>query len=224
MIRNLFGGFGATPRSEPEAPMGRGPLDLAIGHAVEIDVLALQSDLLDAEPAMGPPEGGAFVVAAYGTASMDADTVLHRYYDANHRMVQVLAPPGGGEADVLDVSLYAPWDSVAPMGRAEWDRWTGSAGMIGAPEYDADGILYRRFWGEGEERVPLVEFVEEVEDDEERRSIHQRCMLYARPVGRVAEMLLINIERDLADRSRSEGASVEFLIGYGLGPADLRRV
>ena len=49
-------------------------------------------------------------------------------------------------------------------------------------------------------------------------------MLYSRPVGSGEEMLLINIERDLDDRSVSEGSSIEFLIGYGLGPADLRKV
>ena len=227
MIMNLFGGRGRG--AEDDLPRERGPLRLAIGHAVDIDTLSLQSDLLGAEPAMGAPErgpfaGGAFVVEAHGVASMDADTELHRYYDAEHRMLQVLTPPGGGEADVLDVSLYAPWDSVAPMGRAEWDRWTGPNGLIGAPRYDADGIAFTRYWGEGEEHAPLVEFVEEVDDGEARRSIHQRCMLYARPVGRVEEMLLLNVERDLADRSRSEGASVEFLIGYGLGPAAIRRV
>ena len=57
-----------------------------------------------------------------------------------------------------------------------------------------------------------------------RRAIHQRCMLYSRAVGSAEEMLLINIERDLADRAAREGASVEFLIGYGLAPADIRRV
>lgn len=225
MIRGLFGGaFGGRRDEGADLPAERGPLRLAIGHAVEIDTLSLQADMTGAEPAMGPPDGGPFVVAAHGKAAMDADTELHRYYDARHRMLQVLAAPGGDEADVMDVSLYLPWDSVAPMGRAEWDRWTGPDGLIGAPDYDADGIHFDRYWGEGEGHAPLVEFVEEVDDGEARRSIHQRCMLYARPLGRVEEMLLINVERDLADRSREEGASVEFLIGYGLGPADVRRV
>ena len=224
MIRGLFGSrFGGRP--EPDAlPDERGPLAVAIGHALEIDVLGLQADLTGGEPAMGPPTGGAFVVAAHGTAPLDADTELHRYYDDEHRMLQVMVPPGGGEADVLDLSLYAPWDSVAPMNRAEWDRWTGPDGLIGRAEYDADGIAFERFWGEGPERAPLVEFTEAVEDGETRREIHQRCMLYARPVGRAQEMLLINIERDLATRARAEGGSVEFLIGYGLGPGDVRRV
>ena len=208
-------------------PVERGPLGLAIGHAVEIDTLGLQGDMAgagDVEPAMGPPQGGAFVVAAYGEAPLDADTVLFRYYDDDHRMLQVLAPPGGGEADIRDVSLYSPWDSVAPMNRAEWARWTGPAGHIGAPEYDADGILFRRYWGDGPGQVEPVAFTETVDDGERTREIQQRCMLYSRPVGRAEEMLLLNVERDLASHARDQGGSVEFLIGYGLGPADIRKV
>lgn len=205
-------------------PAERGPLALAIGHAVEIDTLGLQGDMAGDEPAMGAPEGGAFVVAAFGEAPLDADTVLYRYYDDDHRMLQVLAPPGGGEADIQDVSLYRPWDSVAPMGRAEWDRWTGPQGHIGAPRYDADGIVFQRYWGDGPGHVDPVAFTEVVDDGESRREIHQRCMLYSRPVGRLEEMLLLNVERDVADHAREEGGSVEFLVGYGLGPADIRKV
>ena len=212
-------------RDTPEAlPEERGPLGLILGGAVEIDTLRLHADMATGEPAMGAPEGGPFIVAAVGEAMLDADTMLTRYYDEDHRLLQVLAPPGAGMEAVNDVSLYIPWDSVAPMGDAEWRRWTGADGLIGQAEYDADGILYRRYWGEGPGKVDLVEFTEDVDDGGAKRAIHQRCMLYSRPVGSSEEMLLINIERDLADRAAREGASVEFLIGYGLAPADIRRV
>ncbi|MFT5510897.1 MAG: hypothetical protein ACI89J_003996, partial [Hyphomicrobiaceae bacterium] len=56
------------------------------------------------------------------------------------------------------------------------------------------------------------------------RSIHQQCMLYARPIGSVEEMLLINIERDIGENVSQQGGSVEFLIGYGLASADVQRV
>ena len=219
----VFGLFGRRSGGD-ETPRGRGPLDLAIGHAVEIDTLGLEADLAAGEPAMGPPRGGPFVVVAHGVARLDADTELHRYYDDDHAMLQVMAPPGGGEGEVLDVSLYRPWDSVAPMTRSEWDGWTGPDGLIGQRRYDADGIAFERFWGEGEEKAPLVEFTEQVDDGEATRSIHQRCMLYSRPVGAGEEMLLLNIERDIADHAAHEGGSIEFLIGYGLGPADIRKI
>ncbi|RYD85935.1 MAG: DUF2491 family protein, partial [Sphingomonadales bacterium] len=99
------------------------------------------------EPAMGPPAGGPFIVSAIGTARLDGASELTRYYDDDHRMIQVIAAPGAGPEAVADVSLYAPWDSVVPGSAGEWNRWTGPRGLIGAPDYDADGIAFARFWG-----------------------------------------------------------------------------
>lgn len=220
MIRSWFGG-GAK---EPQLPPERGPLRCAIAGALEIDTLGLQASLAAGEPAMSLPTGGTFIVSAIGTARLDGNSELTRYYDDDERMIQVLAAPGGGEDTIVDVSLYTPWDSVVPGGPSEWARWTGPRGLIGAPEYDADGILYRRYWGEGQDHADLVEFVETVDDGEARREIHQRCMLYARQVGAGEEMLLLNIERELAQGAHAQGAAIAFLIGYGLGAADIRRI
>jgi hypothetical protein len=49
-------------------------------------------------------------------------------------------------------------------------------------------------------------------------------MLYSRDVGTGEEMLLINIERDLAHQARNVGGAISFIIGYGLGTADIMRV
>ncbi|MET1756829.1 DUF2491 family protein [Novosphingobium sp. RD2P27] len=220
MIRSWFG----KGRSDPQLPQERGPLRCAISGALEIDTLGLQASLAAGEPAMGPPTGGNFIVSAIGTARLDGNSELTRYYDDDHRMIQVMAGPGGGEDTVQDVSFYAPWDSVVPGGPSEWARWTGPRGLIGAPEYDADGILFSRYWGEGQDHADLVEFVETVDDGDETRQIHQRCMLYSRSVGSGEEMLLLNIERDLAHQAQAQGAAITFMIGYGLGAADIRRV
>ena len=220
MLRSLF----SRGRKEPDLPPELGPLRCAIKGAFEIDTLGLQASLSAGEPAMGPPLGGPFIVSAIGTARLDGANELTRYYDDDHRMLQVIAQPGGGLDTVSDVSLYAPWDSVVPGGASEWNRWTGSAGLIGAPEYDADGILFTRYWGSGDDHSDLVEFVETTDDGEHKRQIHQRCMLYARPVGAGQEMLLLNIESDVDQVARREGASIEFLIGYGLSVADVQRV
>jgi hypothetical protein len=220
MIRSWFGGG----RKEPQLPVERGPLRCSISGALEIDTLGLQALLAAGEPAMGAPLGGSFIVSAIGTAQLDASSELTRYYDDEHRMIQVMAAPGGGEDTIIDVSLYAPWDSVVPGGASEWARWTGPRGLIGAPQYDADGILFSRYWGSGTDHADLVEFVETVDDGEASRQIHQRCMLYSRPVGAGEEMLLLNIERDLAHGAHAQGAAISFMIGYGLGAADIRRV
>lgn len=220
MIFSIFGGKDKTA----DLPTERGPLGVAIGGAIEIDTLGLQADAAGSAPGMDLPRGGNFIVVAYGEARLDGETVLSRYYDEDDRLLQTLSATGRPGDAIQDISIYASWDSVVPVGHAEWDRWAGPSGLIGQPRYDADGILFERYWGEGSGRADLVEFVEDVDDGRRVRAIHQTCMLYARPLGRAQEMLLINIERDIAERASREGGSVEFLLGYGLSPADVRRV
>ncbi|MBB4481742.1 YjfK family protein [Rhizobium etli] len=219
----MIGWFGGNKDEKP-LPKELGPLTVAIGGAFEIDFLSLEADALGGEPAMPLPRSGTFIVAGYGEVSLDASTVLSRYYDEENRMIQVMSASGKPGDAIDDISFYQPWDSVVPVGQSEWNRWTGPAGLIGQPSYDADGILYNRFWGDGPERAQLVEFIEKVDDGEAQRSIHQTCMLYYRPLGSTREMLLINVERDLDLGQSQAGSSVEFLIGYGLAPADVRRV
>lgn len=219
----MIGWFGR--KNEGKAPpIERGPLAVVIGGALDIDFLSLEASTLGGEPAMPLPPSGPFIVAAYGEVQLDATSVVSRYYDDEHRMIQAMSGSGKPGDAIEDISFYHPWDSVVPSGSQAWSRWTGPHGLIGQSEYDADGILFRRFWGEGEERAPLVEFVEKVDDGEAARSIHQTCMLYYRPLGQSREMLLINVERDLGVHHSQTGSSVEFLIGYGLTPADVRRV
>ena len=219
----MVGWFGRRDDKKP-LPVERGPLSVGIGGALDIDFLSLEADTIGGEPAMPLPHTGPFLVAAYGQVQLDATSVLSRYYDEDHRMIQVMSTSGQPGAAVDDVSFYHPWDSVVPSGAQAWSRWTGPTGLIGQFDYDADGIHFQRFWGDGPERVPLVEFVEKVDDGEAVRAIHQTCMLYYRPLGQSREMLLINVERGLDQGESRAGSSVEFLIGYGLTPADVRRV
>ncbi|WP_425365021.1 DUF2491 family protein [Fulvimarina endophytica] len=217
---SLFGRKG----EEPALPKELGPLGIPIGGALELDLLSLEADTVGGTPGMRLPEGGTFICAAFGEARLDADTMLSRYYDEEDRMLQVLSRSGRFGDAIDDLSIYHPWDSVVPAGSGEWERWTGRDGLVGQSRYDADGILFERYWGEGEERAELVEFVEDVDDGRDKRAIHQTCMLYFRPLGRTREMLLINVERDLSAGSSRQGGSIEFLLGYGLGAADVRRV
>ncbi len=222
MIGRIFG-WGSRG-GEASLPAERGPLGVAIGGGIEVDTLSLQAMTAGARPAMPLPSGGMMIVAAYGEARLDATTVLSRYYDADDTILQVLSASAAPGDELLDVSLYQPWDSVVPAGPADWARWRGPSGLIGQPRYDADGILFDRFWGDGAGRADLVEFVETVDDGESRREIHQSCMLYARPLAQAREMLLINIERDLGQGAASQGTSIEFILGYGLMAADVRRL
>ncbi|MBA3520175.1 MAG: DUF2491 family protein [Rhizobiales bacterium] len=220
MIARFF-----RPRGDaPALPAERGPLAVAIRGAIAIDTLSLQADTAAASPSMPLPNLATMIVAAFGEVRLDATTVLSRYYDDDHGVLQVMSASGKAGDEITDVSFYQAWDSVVPAGSSEWDRWTGARGLIGQPRYDADGIVFSRYWSEGEERADLVEFVEDVDDGETSRAIHQSCMLYSRPLGHTVEMLLINVERDLDQGHARQGGSIEFLIGYGFSPADVRRV
>ncbi|MEP3420599.1 MAG: DUF2491 family protein [Erythrobacter sp.] len=219
MIRKFFG-----KKDEPETPREWGPLAVAIGGALDVDMLGVEAAIVAGEPGMPVPSGGPFIVAAVGTAQFDADVFLTRYYDEDNRILQVLAPKGASAERIADISIYQPWDSVSPASEADWRTWTGPNGYVGARVYDADGLMFDRYWGDGDGQAELVEFVESVNDGDTTTRIHQRCMLYARPVGNGEEMLLLNIERDLDDDATQQGASIEFLLGYGLGAADVRRV
>lgn len=213
--------FGKRQETKPAAAE-LGPLGVSIGGAIELDFLSVEAEALGGHPSMPLPLSGPMIVSAYGQVRLDAATTLSRYYDDQHHMLQVLTASGKFGDQVQDVSYYQPWDSVVPAGPGEWDRWRGRNGLLGQPSYDADGILFQRFWGDGPDRTEPVEFVELVDDGDSRRTIHQICMLYFRPLGTAREMLLINIEQDI-ENARA-GGSVEFLLGYGLGAADVRRV
>lgn len=220
MFDKLFG----KKDTKAALPREEGPLKAALGGALDLDTLSLQASLAGARPALDLPNLSPFIVAGFGQAMLDADTQLSRYYDDEDRMLQVVAGRGGSAEDIEDLTVFVPWDSVVPACRADWDAWTGSGGLIGAKEFDADGIVFTRFWGDGEGRMPLVQFVEDVETRSGTRRIQQASMLYARELGNVREMLLLLTQHDLEDRFGQDNASIEFMIGYGLNTADVRRV
>jgi len=223
----MMGGlFGRGKKEEEKAPehKERGPLAVAIGQAIEIDDLTLRASLAGRECAMDVPSINPFIVAGIGQTMLDADMQLTRYYDDDDRMIQVMGAPGRSIEEAVDVSFYMPWDSVVPASHRDWEEWTGPNGLLGMTTYDADGILYQRFWGDGEGRMALVEFIEEVEADGVTREIHQKSMLYARDLGGLDEMLLILTQRDLKGRASEGGSSIEFMIGYGINSADVKRV
>lgn len=201
----------------------RGPLEVSLGGALDMDFLSLEGEFAGQETAMPIPKSGPFIVTGYGEVRLDENTVLSRYYDDEHRIVQVMSEGEGGDA-VRDISFYMPWDTVVPAGAGEWDRWTGHDGLIGQPAYDADGIIFERFWSSGPERAEPVQFVETVDTSRSVRQIHQTCMLYSRNLGAGREMLLISVEREIGETQRRAGGSIEFLVGYGMAPADVRRV
>jgi hypothetical protein len=163
------------------------------------------------------------VITGHGVAHLDSQSIIHRFYDDQHTMLQVLCEGGIGDECIREVMLFRPWDTVSPVSDAEWRLWDGPSGKIGAPQYSADGFTFERVWGEPS--TPWVqpsEFTEKVQtDDGDVRHIHQKVMPYKREVGSLRENLILSVERDLASSDRG---AVTLMIGYGLSPADIKPV
>jgi hypothetical protein len=168
-----------------------------------------------------PPE--ALVISGHGVAELDASGLLHRYYDDEGAMLQVLCSGGTDEGSVREITLYHQWDEVVPASSGEWATWDGPGARIGAASFEAEGLRFERVWGDP--ATPWIEpaaFTEEITVDEgPKRLIHQRIVPYRREVGTVVETLIIAVERDLASSDRG---SVTFMIGYGLAPSDVNPV
>lgn len=214
-LKGLFGGA-------PETPVAAvaGPLGLGLGRAVALDILRLR--LEEGRLARGQPPQ-TLVITGHGVAALDASGILHRFYDDDGAMLQVLSNGGASDEDIQEVTVYHLWDEVVPTTAAEWAGWDGPAGKIGAAVFEADGFRFERVWGEpGTAWIPPAEFTEEVTVAEGPiRHLHQKIMPYRREVGSLTETLIIAVERDLASNDRG---SVTFMIGYGLAISDVTPV
>jgi len=211
-LKGLFGGS-----AEPTIPDVPAPLGLRLGRAVSMDVMRLR--LESGRLAVSIPSE-TLVISGHGTATLDGAGVIHRFYDDNHAMLQILCVGGVTDDCIREITLYVPWDEVVPTTAAEWATWDGEGGRIGSALFEADGFRFARVWGEPSTPwISPAEFVEEVvTDDGQRRSIHQKVVPYRREVGGLVETLMLAVERDLASRDRG---SVTFMIGYGLAKADV---
>jgi uncharacterized protein DUF2491 len=215
-LKGLFGG----PAQTTAAPAATGPFGLGLGRAVVLETLRLR--LEESRLAMRlPPE--TMVITGHGVASLDASGLLHRFYDDDGAMLQVLCSGGIGDANIQEITLYHLWDEVVPTTSAEWAAWDGPGGKIGAAIFEADGFGFERVWGQPDTPwVPPAEFTEEVTVSEGSvRRLHQKIMPYRREVGSLLETLVIAVERDLASNDRG---SVTFMIGYGLAISDVNPV
>jgi hypothetical protein len=215
-LRGLFGG----PAQATSTPAATGPFGLGLGRAVALDTLRLR--LEESRLAMRlPPD--TIVITGHGVASLDASGLLHRFYDDDGAMLQVLCSSGTSDANIQEITVYHLWDEVVPTTSAEWSRWDGPGGRIGAATFEADGFGFERVWGEpGTPWVPPAEFTEEVTVSEGPvRRLRQKIMPYRREVGSLVETLILAVERDLASSDRG---SVTFMIGYGLAISDVNPV
>jgi hypothetical protein len=221
MVFETLKGLFARDAAPGDAPARTaGPFGLSIGRAVALDTMRLRLEANRLAMRL-PPE--TLVITGHGTADLDSSGLLHRFYDDDHTMLQVLCLGGTSDDCVREVTLYHLWDEVVPASAREWADWDGEGGKIGAALFEADGFRFERVWGDpGSRWIQPAEFTEEVTVDQgPNRLIHHKLVPYRREVGPLVENLIIAVERDLASNDRG---SVTFMIGYGLAMADVTPV
>ena len=190
------------------------PLGLRIGAAVDIDTLPLRMHADDLHVEL-PEE--TILIVAQGYVELGDDTYVHRYYDKDDAMIQILTVNGVEDQHVEEITLYVPYESIYPGSDGEWAQWTAKGGKIGAPTYQFDdGTEYERIWFDTTpgyaEPVVFTEKVYKDAETEEADEVVQQVMLFGRNLeqGKMNEYLLITVEAYEGEKT------VELMVGVDL--------
>lgn len=183
--------------------------DATIGRALRIDrsPLAALDDGLDEETSTD------FVVVAQGVAELadqSGSSWLHRFYDEDDRMLQVLTDSRDGGIPE-EWSFYVP---VASEHLAIGETVEAWRPRLQKANSSYNGRTFARIWYDGDDSdQPPVRFTETVFEQREQkdgRTIVQECMIYGADIA-VGELLLLDLIMDA-------GADVSFerMLGVGL--------
>ena len=156
-------------------------------------------------------------ITAQGVIKLDDGSHVHRFYTDDELMLQAVSQAADG-SDADDFTLFRPWSSTYPSGRAEREAFLT---RLSRPEWEEEGLPpFRRYWYEGDEgtQVPvqLWEAVYYERDAAPVRHIRQSCMLYAR------ELRPEGVELLLALAMEPEGGDYthEIMVGLPLSPSE----
>ncbi|MDG2531430.1 DUF2491 family protein [Caulobacter endophyticus] len=211
MFSRLFG------RKEP-APESALPAirNVTLGRTVWLDPLAWKRFGSDTK---FPLDRDTLEITAQGLVDLKDGGFVHRFYTDDHVMFQAVSDDRAGQR-LTDVTIFVPWDSAYPGGRADRDAW---GKRLRARSFAAAGLPeYHRFWfGDEAESQEPVTFWEELHDDRDGvpdRKIFQTCMLFARDLPGEGRELLLAIEMETEDRE----VSFETMIGVPLEVGEFR--
>lgn len=211
MFSRLFG------RKEP-APESALPAirNVTLGRTVWLDPLAWKRFGSDTK---FPLDRDTLEITAQGLVDLKDGGFVHRFYTDDHVMFQAVSDDRAGQR-LTDVTVFVPWDSAYPGGRADRDAW---GKRLRARSFNAAGLPeYHRFWfGDEAESQDPVTFWEELHDDRDGvpdRKIFQTCMLFARDLPGEGRELLLAIEMETEDRE----VSFETMIGVPLEVGEFR--
>ena len=210
--------FGRRSKEEDSKPEPAGPLGLVAGGSWQVDLLKVRAvaDALQFEPYDGQSH-----IETHGIAALGDGMTVHRFYDSDDHMLQVLVHDGQLDSPE-EITLFQPFHSAQPNSPAAWAEWTSESGWMRAPDYELDdGTMYQRTWfSDDPGAVELVQLSETVYTDRAQTKsnrIDQACMLFSRSVADsdVQEHLLVIKE------TTDTGSSIELLVGIDVAESAL---
>ncbi len=216
-VRDLKEKFSKDDDADDEFPT---PFGLRIGAAVDIDTLPLRMHAGDLHVKL-PEE--TMIIVAQGYIDLGDGTHVHRYYNSDDAMIQVLTVGGVEEGHVEELTLFVPHQSFYPDSEGAWAQWTADGGKLGAPSYRLDdGTEYSRIWfdtTEGHAKpVIFTEAIYEDPDSDECSEIVHSIMLFGRNLeqGKKNEYLLVSVEDYEGERT------VELMVGVDIETANMK--
>ena len=156
-------------------------------------------------------------ITAQGVIRLDDGSHVHRFYTDDELMLQAVSQQADG-SDADDITLFRPWSSVYPAGRADKEAFLS---RMAQPSWSEPGLPpFRRYWYEGDDGAqPPVQLWESVyyeRDAAPVSHIRQTCMLYARDLRPAGTELLLA----LAMEPEGGDYTHEIMVGLPLGPAE----
>lgn len=211
MFSKLFGRKGAS--AAPGLPAIR---NITLGRTVWLDSLAWRRFGGEARFTL---DRDTLEITAQGLVDLKDGGFVHRFYTDDHVMFQAVSDDREGQS-LTDVTVFIPWESAYPGGRADRDAW---AARLRARSFTGTGLPdYLRLWfGDEAGSQEPVTFWEDLHDDRDGipdRRIFQTCMLFARDLPGEGRELLLAIEQ----QSEDDEVSFEIMLGIPLEAGEFK--
>lgn len=194
----------------PSLPIIKG---IQFGGAVRIEPLAVK--LLGPDHGLFGQVPESLIVTGQSTIQFEDGMTLHRFYNDDDHMLQIMGGDGIDEQDVDQVSYFIPVDSWVP---APSDL-SQTLRVMRQARYEYAGHTYQRLWADGDGEADLVELYETIHlsaDGSKTYDIAQACMLFTRDVGETEESLLV-----IHEKQDDGSSSISIMLGAVLSSSDI---
>ena len=202
---------------QPQPSIQTGPLGLVVGGSWQVELFNVRANAAAYHVEVG--DAGS-VIVAYGQADLGDGVRLHRFYDQDDQVLQLLCAEGDLTA-IQEITLFQSFDSFHPNTTDAWQEWMGPAGWMRQATYELDdGTLYQRAWfADDPGIVDPVRFNESLCRERSGTPVEplsQHCMLFSREIAdSLPEHLLVTRETNDA------GSHVELRVGVDIQQSQL---